>query len=181
MELGTFGAILRFAMDLEQQAAGFYEGAAGGELEEIFGELAGGSRKRLSRLERARREMVMEMILESITGLDGDTYGVNLDSEIDEAGLLRQAWTLEETSARFRIHLHANDLNVTLSVISQHPDQRGRTRTAHRGQQDLQRSHPASRRNTSVAVFQAIRSKTSAGSPAFLRNPITGVPRPALR
>ena len=101
MELGTFGAILRFAMDLEQQAAGFYEGAAGGELEEIFGELARGSRKRLSRLERARREMVTEMILESITGLDGDTYGVNLDSEIDEAGLLRQAWTLEETSARF--------------------------------------------------------------------------------
>ena len=101
MELGTFGAILRFAMDLEQQAADFYEGAAGGELEEVFGELARGSRKRLKRLERARREMVVEMVLESITGLDGDVYGVDLDSEVDEAGLLRQARRLEETSTRF--------------------------------------------------------------------------------
>ena len=101
MELGTFGAILGFAMELEQQAADFYERWAADGLEEVFLELARGSRKRLARLERARREMVTEMILESITGLDGDTYGVNLDSEIDEAGLLRQAWTLEETSARF--------------------------------------------------------------------------------
>jgi rubrerythrin len=101
MELGTFGAILRFAMELEQQAADFYEEAAGGELEEVFGELARGSRKRRNRLERARREMVVEMVLESITGLDGDTYSVSLSSEVDEAGLLRQARTLEETSARF--------------------------------------------------------------------------------
>lgn len=101
MELGTFGAILRFAMDLEQQAAGFYEGTTGGELEGIFRELARGSRKRLSRLERARREMVAEMILESITGLDGDAYGVNLDPEADEAGLLHQAQALEKTLARF--------------------------------------------------------------------------------
>ena len=101
MELGTFGAILRFAMDLEQQAIDFYEGAAGGELEEVLSELARRSRKRRSRLERARREMVVEMVLESITGLDGDAYGVNLDSEADEAELLRQARTLEETSARF--------------------------------------------------------------------------------
>jgi len=101
MELGTFGAILRFAMDLEQQAADFYEGTAGGGLEGIFCELARGSRKRRSRLERARREMVTEMILESITGLDEDAYDVNLDSKADEVELLRQARTLEETSARF--------------------------------------------------------------------------------
>ncbi len=101
MELATFGAILRFAMELEQQAADFYEGAAGGELKEVFGELARGSRKRLKRLERARREMVVEMVLESITGLDGDAYGINVDSEVDEVGLLRQARTLEETSTLF--------------------------------------------------------------------------------
>jgi rubrerythrin len=101
MELGTFGAILRFAMNLEQQAADFYEGAAGGGLEGTFRELARKSRKRLSRLERARREMVSEMILESITGLDGNAYGVDLDTAPDEVGLLRQAQALEETSARF--------------------------------------------------------------------------------
>jgi rubrerythrin len=100
MELGTFGAILRFAMELEQRAVDFY-GAAGGELEEVFGELAQGSRKRRNRLERARREMVVEMVLESIIGLDRDTYSVSLSLEVDEAGLLRQARVLEETSARF--------------------------------------------------------------------------------
>ena len=101
MELGTFGAILRFAMDLEQQAADFYEGAAGGGLEETFRELARGARKRLGRLERARREMVAEMILESITGLDGDAYRADLAPAASEAELLRQGQALEETSARF--------------------------------------------------------------------------------
>lgn len=101
MELGTFGMILRFAMDLEKQAVGFYEGVTRGRLAETFGELAQGSGKRLRRLEQARREMVAEMILESITGLEGDAYHVDLDPEADEAGLLRQAQALEEASARF--------------------------------------------------------------------------------
>lgn len=101
MELGTFGAILGFAMELEQQAADFYERSAAGGLDEAFLELARGSRKRLGRLERARREMVAEMILESIGGLDGDAYGVDLDLEAGEAGLLCQARALEKASARF--------------------------------------------------------------------------------
>jgi len=97
MELGTFGAIMRFAMELEQRASDFYEQAAGA----TFHELARGSRKRLGRLKRARREMVSEMILESITGLDGDAYNVDLDPQADEAGLLRQARIWEQTCARF--------------------------------------------------------------------------------
>jgi rubrerythrin len=101
MELGTFGVILRFAMELEERAVKFYEGAARGGLEGTFGELVQGSHKRLKRLEQARREMVAEMILESIMGLDGDAYHVDLDPEADEAGLLRQARALEEASARF--------------------------------------------------------------------------------
>ena len=101
MELGTFGAILRFAMDLEEQAVGFYEGTARGGLEETFGELAQGSGKRLRRLERARREMVAEMILESITGLDGDAYHVDLDPGTDEVSLVQQAQALEKVAARF--------------------------------------------------------------------------------
>jgi rubrerythrin len=101
MELGTFGVILRFAMEQEERAARFYEEAARGELEGKFGELAQGSRKRLKRLEQARREMVAEMILESITGLDSDAYHVDLDPRADGARLARQAQALEEAAACF--------------------------------------------------------------------------------
>ena len=101
MQLGTFGAILGFALELEEQAAEFYGEAAQGRLEELFRQLMQGSRKRLSRLERARREGVSEMILESITGLDSDAYCVELDPEVDEAERLRQAVALEETIHRF--------------------------------------------------------------------------------
>jgi rubrerythrin len=101
MDLGTFGAILGFGMELEEQTASFYEGGAKGSLEEGFATLARGSRKRLKRLERNRREGVAEMILEPITGLDGDSYQVSLDPQADEAELLRQAKALEENAVRF--------------------------------------------------------------------------------
>ncbi|RLC90374.1 MAG: hypothetical protein DRI37_01585 [Chloroflexi bacterium] len=77
MNLGTFGAILRFAMELEEHAAVFYAAAAQTGAEAPFEDFARGARKRLKRLERARREGISEMILESITGLDGDHYLVS--------------------------------------------------------------------------------------------------------
>lgn len=101
MELGTFGAIISFGINLEDQARNFYEQGAGGRLEETFHELARGSGKRLQRLEWARRELVAEMILESIVGLDGDAYQVNLDPTVGEAERLEQAHDLEEITARF--------------------------------------------------------------------------------
>jgi rubrerythrin len=101
MALGTFGAIVQFAVEMEKQAAQFYEQAARGRLAETFGELAGESRKRQDRLERARTELVAEMILESITGLDDADYRVEMDPNADEAGLIGQAQALEETAARF--------------------------------------------------------------------------------
>lgn len=99
MELGTFGAILRFAMHTEEQSAAFYE-AAGAAIP-AFSELAQGARKRLARLEQARREGVAEMILESITGLDSDNYTVTLDPEAAAASLQEQAQALEESASRF--------------------------------------------------------------------------------
>jgi len=81
MELATFGAIMTFALEMEKQAADFYTEAAHGELEEIFSSLALDSRKRMKRLERTRREGVAEMILEPITGLNGDDYRVELPPE----------------------------------------------------------------------------------------------------
>jgi rubrerythrin len=101
MELGTFGAILAFALDLEEQAVAFYVAAPEGRLAQAFGELARGSSKRLRRLERARRELVVEMVLEPITGLEGDPYRVDWDPQADEAGLLGQAVVFEEAAARF--------------------------------------------------------------------------------
>jgi rubrerythrin len=101
MQLGTFGAILGFALEMEEQAAQFYEASARGELEQLFRQLMRGSRKRFTRLERARREGVSEMILESITGFDGDAYQVELDPEASKVGRQRQAIALEETTQRY--------------------------------------------------------------------------------
>jgi rubrerythrin len=101
MELGTFGAIVSFAIALEERAAAFYDAAAGAAQSEPFSELAQGSHKRLERLTRARQELVTEMILESITGLAEESYSVALDPNADGAGLMGQARTLEDTSARF--------------------------------------------------------------------------------
>lgn len=101
MDLGTFGAILGFALAREERAAAFYEQAAQGNHAALFQELARGARKRRQRLEQARREGVAEMILEPITGLDGDSYQADLDPSAGQVELLRQARALEETAARF--------------------------------------------------------------------------------
>lgn len=101
MELGTFGAILRFAIEMEERAAAFYEAAAQGALAEPFRELMRASRRRKQRLERARREGIAEMILESISGLDDAAYHTPLDPQADEAAWQRQASALQEAAARF--------------------------------------------------------------------------------
>jgi rubrerythrin len=101
MELATFGAIMTFALEMEKQAADFYTEAAHGKLEEVFSGLALESRKRMKRLERTRREGVAEMILEPITGLNGDDYLVELPPEPVEENLLEHAITLEEASRQF--------------------------------------------------------------------------------
>ena len=69
MRLSKFGMILRFAMDLEQQAIEFYESAAKAQGSRELYDCAAASRKRLSRLQRMRRELVNEMLLEPISGM----------------------------------------------------------------------------------------------------------------
>lgn len=101
MGLGTFGAIVSFAMELEERSAAFYDSAAEATQSEMFDELAKGSHKRLDRLTRARQELIAELILESITGLEEENYHVDLDSNADEAGLISQALALEEVYGRF--------------------------------------------------------------------------------
>jgi len=98
MELGTFGAILTFAMELEGQAAAFYERAAEHDPAGPYHTRARQARKRVVRLERARREGVSEMILEAIHGLSSEDYQVEPDPG---AALEAQAALLEATAARF--------------------------------------------------------------------------------
>jgi hypothetical protein len=78
MDLGTFGAIMKFALDVENEVAKFYEIAKGiikdQEIAGLFEKLAIRGQKRVKTVERIRRENVTEMILEPITGLDSDTY-----------------------------------------------------------------------------------------------------------
>lgn len=101
MDLATFGAIMSFALAIEKQAAAYYEEAARGDLEELFSDLAKSARKRGKRIERTRREGITEMILEPITGMDGDDYRLELSSDVDETELLDQAIGLVEMSMRF--------------------------------------------------------------------------------
>ena len=100
-ELGTFGAIVRFAITLEEQAADFYERPSPDTLHLIFAKLARQNRQRSARLERARQEMVAEMILESITGLTEESYRLELGPVTAGADLHQQAQTIEKTVARF--------------------------------------------------------------------------------
>lgn len=78
MDLGTFGAILSFAMDLERRAVAFH--GSNGEVA-----MAQAAERRLRLLEQARREGVAEMILESIDGLDGTIYASPLKTREDLA------------------------------------------------------------------------------------------------
>ena len=101
MDLATFGAIMTFALELEKRAAVYYEEAARGSLEESFSDLAKRAHKRAKRIERTRREGITEIILEPITGMDGDDYRVELSSSGDESEIINQAIKFIETSIRF--------------------------------------------------------------------------------
>jgi len=107
MELGTFGAVLKFAMDLEEQAVSFYEAAqaslVNSKTREQFTSLMERSQKRLKTLERVRRENTTEMILEPIGGLDQETYTPDTDtsSGLDEKALLSMAISLEKKLQNF--------------------------------------------------------------------------------
>lgn len=101
MELGTFGAIISFAMDLEQQAFNYYEGLKQTGLSGLTSQLISGSQKRINRLHRIRQELVTEMILEPITGLDSATYELLIKPDLDDAGLLDQTVQLETNLHHF--------------------------------------------------------------------------------
>ena len=78
MDLGTFGAIMNFALEVENEISSFYKSASeyvkDQNLAGLFSDLSNRGRKRVKTLERVRRENVTEMILEPIVGLDSENY-----------------------------------------------------------------------------------------------------------
>jgi hypothetical protein len=75
--LNTFGAVFTFAIELETQLSAYYGGTGDAAM-------ARAADKRRKKLERVRRENVVEITLEPITGLDAADYTLDLsDSAAD--------------------------------------------------------------------------------------------------
>ena len=101
MELGTFGAIISFAIELESQAFEHYENINQTVFSQTDSQLLNSSQKRVSRLKRIRQELVTEMILEPITGVDSSDFVLSISEGTNEADLLHQTILLEENLHRF--------------------------------------------------------------------------------
>ncbi len=97
--LSTFGAIMTYAIDLESRLHDFYK-QAGNE------DRARESDKRRNKMERVRRESVLEITLETIDGLDEADYDLDLN-DISVVG--QQA--AEKNAARFYVDV-APKINV---------------------------------------------------------------------
>jgi len=84
MELSTFGAIFKLAIELEKEALAYYERAAQSgapaPLQETLTALARAHKKRQQAAEQMRREQVTEMILEPIYGLHEEDFAVDLSA-----------------------------------------------------------------------------------------------------
>lgn len=92
MELGTTSAVITFAIELDLQSHTYYtqvlETFDDAKLLEVVEILQKNHKKRKNRLQRFRRELVTEMILEPIHGFNREdfeiTIQINPESEIPE-------------------------------------------------------------------------------------------------
>jgi rubrerythrin len=120
MELRTFGVALKFAMDLEAIASAFYETAVvittSQDLKGLFETLLLRGQKRINLLLRVRRENTTEMILEPISGLDGDQYRpkTEIPKGAGDAALSRLAEALE-----LLVHDFYKDAAEKISFLSE--------------------------------------------------------------
>lgn len=102
-ELTNFGSLFRYALELEEAAASFYDAAGALPSAPFAGvarEIADLHRERRREVERARQRFLNEVILEPITSLDGRLYAVDASPPGREDAVPR-AVALEETSRRF--------------------------------------------------------------------------------
>jgi ATP-dependent helicase YprA (DUF1998 family) len=107
MDLGTTGAILTFALELEKDIGAFYSRnlpeVSNADLKQAFGEIQRTQRKRERLLSRLRRENVTEMILEPIHGFESDAFEIAISSEVSHNNSLLKssAIEIEETLKSF--------------------------------------------------------------------------------
>lgn len=105
MELGTFGAILTYAIDFEGKITRFFTAAAqssaAGPAAPTFGQLAQEGERRLKVLERTRRECVAEMILEPIAGFRSEDFEVKATAGGSGSDLLKQAAEVEVLAEKY--------------------------------------------------------------------------------
>ena len=113
MELTTFGAVVKFALDLEAEVSSFYESAFGVATDPDFGKLLERlfhrGQKRIKTLLRIRRENVTEMILEPITGLDSEIHKpvIAIPESADDGVACEAAAALETKLHEFYMHAAA--------------------------------------------------------------------------
>lgn len=106
-ECTTFGAVIRFALELEKGAAGVYEELAqepkAASAAETFKALAAAHKKRSELLEHTRQQKLNEMMLEPIQDIRRESYLIdtNTPSGADSKAAAAFVARIEETSALF--------------------------------------------------------------------------------
>lgn len=107
MPLESFGAILSFAAELENQDQQFYRDAAANpacvDWKDMFEQFAGDAKKNEALALRTRRESVTEMILEPIPGFTRQPYLADRPGAgaADAAAVLAKAQELEEKAIAY--------------------------------------------------------------------------------
>ena len=104
MQLGTFGAILKYAIEIEDAASLYYDELAKKAPEgpkTSISELSNVSKKNKQTLERTRRMEMQEMILEAITGIDTVNYDAKFDVPADFKAGLMNAVEIEKRASAF--------------------------------------------------------------------------------
>lgn len=123
MELGTTGAILTFALQIEDDIGAFYEecveSASNSDLRQAFEEIQRIQKKRQRLLSRFRRENVTEMILEPIHGFDTGRFEFAVLSEefSDDSSLRASAVKIEENLGSF--YNEASEKTMFLPEVSE--------------------------------------------------------------
>jgi len=107
LELGTFGAVLKFTLQLEDRTAQFYQKAASSDAypqaKQTFLTFSESSKKRKQILEKTARESVDHSLLEPISGLFEEQYAGSpvLSETMSYADVLVAAKRLEEIARKF--------------------------------------------------------------------------------
>jgi hypothetical protein len=123
VELGTFGAILKFALNLENGASAFYDSVVkkieNQTLRAMLEEFYRRKKKRIQLLTRVRRENVTETILEHISGLNGDDYQAvpTIPEELNELQICELSAKMEE-----RIHEFYNVAAIKIGFLYEAAD-----------------------------------------------------------